>query len=194
MIKIGITGLIGSGKSVIASIFGITGIPVYNSDKNANILMNSNQDIIHSLTERFGKETYIDSQLNKGFLANIIFSNEESRIFVNSIVHPKVIQDFLKWSQNQNSQFVAIESALLFEANIQNVLDYTIRVISDLDVSAKRISKRDNITCFEAGKKINTQLSNHSQNNITDFSIYNNETESIILQCLEIIEKIKTND
>ncbi len=193
MIKAGITGLIGSGKSVVASIFETTGIPVYNADTQAKILMNSNPEIIAALTNKFGAETYVNGELNKAFLAGIIFNNEESRLFVNSIVHPEVNTDFINWAQNQNTGIVAIESALLFEANIQDILDYTISVESDIKTSAERIANRDKISTEEAIKRINVQLKKQSKDNITDFRILNNESDSLILQSLEIIEKIKLN-
>jgi dephospho-CoA kinase len=193
MIKAGITGLIGSGKSVVASIFETIGIPVYNADAQAKILMCSNPEIITALTNKFGTEAYINGTLNKAFIAEIIFNDEASRIFVNSVVHPEVDTNFINWTQNQNSAIVAIESALLFEANIQNILDYTISVKSDTKISARRISDRDKISIEEALKRINVQLKKQSKNNIPDFIILNNESDSLILQSLEIIEKIKSN-
>ena len=101
MIKIGITGGIGSGKSVISRILRLLNYPVYDSDFWAKELMNNNPTIQQSLTERFGPETYQNNTLNRPFLAQQIFNNDDARLFVNSIVHPIVSQHFLDWTENK---------------------------------------------------------------------------------------------
>ncbi|MDD3859830.1 MAG: dephospho-CoA kinase [Bacteroidales bacterium] len=195
MIKLGITGTIGSGKSVVSQIFETIGIPVYMSDFEAKNLMIRDKDIISALKNRFGNQVYIDNNINKQFLASRIFNNENDRQFVNSIVHPAVINDFIKWvSEQKNSDIVAIESALIFESGIEKHLDYTIIVESPIKLASERISKRDFISHEEAVKKINLQLSNVQKNSNADFYVQNDEINSLIIQCLEIIKKIRKSN
>lgn len=192
MIKIGITGLIGSGKSVVAGIFETTGIPVYYADTQAKVLMNSNNEIISALVKYFGDEVYTNGEINKSFLSSRIFNDEPSRLFVNSIVHPTVVTHFLKWCSTQTVDIVAIESALLFEARINNILDFTIDVRCDIELLVKRISARDSLSIEEAKRRITIQDKNKTTS-LPDFVIINDEKESLITQCLEVVKKIKSN-
>jgi len=193
MIRVGITGLIGSGKSTIASIFETLGIPVYNADTEAKRLIISNSEIIESLTARYGSEVYINGEINKPLLRSKIFNQEAERLFVNSVVHPVLTDDFLKWAELQSTELVVVEAALLFEANLDKILDYTILVNSPNEISATRIADRDKISVAEAIKIINLQKNNLTDKNRPDFIINNDEKESLILQCLEVISKIKSN-
>ncbi len=193
MIKVGITGLIGSGKSVVAGIFETTGIPVYNADTQAKVLMNSNNEIISALVKYFGDRVYTNGEINKSFLSSRIFNDEPSRLYVNSIVHPAVITDFLNWCSTQTVEIVAIESALLFEARINDILDFTIDVHCDKELLVKRISARDSLSIEEAERRIKVQINNKNTTSLPDFVIANDDKESLITQCLEVIQKIKSN-
>ena len=193
MIKIGITGIIGSGKSIVSNILQILGVAVYNADENAKILMLNNSKIKDKLTEAFGKEVYINNKLNKAFLSNKIFNSENDRKLVNSIVHPIVIEDFAEWCDRQNSDVVAIESALLFEAKINEFIDYSIEVKSPEYMLISRIQHRDNISADEAQKRIKVQK-NTENNNIPDFVINNNEKDSVIEQTINILKNIKERE
>lgn len=194
MIKLGITGTIGSGKTIVSSIFETIGIPVYNADIRAKQLMTNSKKIVSAMKNRFGFEVYINGNINKPFLANIIFNNEGDRKFINSIVHPEVIEDFIKWAfKQQNTEIVAIESALIYESGIDKLMNYTIIVKSPNALASKRISKRDSISKEEAEKKINLQMQNLPNNIKPDFLIKNDEKNSLIEQCLEVFNKIKSN-
>ncbi len=193
MTKLGITGTIGSGKSVVSHIFETIGIPVYNADSAAKKLMLQNENIISALKTRFGNQVYTDDNINKKFLADKIFNNENDRKFVNSVVHPAVIDDFGRWiTEQQNSDIVAIESALIFESGIDKIIDYTIIVESPIKLASERISNRDNISIEEAIKKINLQLNNLPKKVKADFYIQNDEENSLIIQCLDIINSLKS--
>ncbi len=190
MISIGITGIIGSGKSMLSQVFRSMSIPVYDADKNAQIMMNSDKRIIESLTENFGKETYKNGSINKDFLRNIVFNNEDKRLKINSIVHPIVIEDFVKWRENSDCEIIAIESAILFEAKIENVLDYIVFVEADRQTLIERICKRDNVSPEIAERKIDLQMRNSGKEKC-NILITNDKNHSIIEQANLFIDSIK---
>ncbi len=190
MISIGITGIIGSGKSMLSQVFRSMSIPVYDADKNAQIMMNSDKRIIESLTENFGKETYKNGSINKDFLRNIVFNNEDKRLKINSIVHPIVIEDFVKWRENSDCEIIAIESAILFEAKIENVLDYIVFVEADRQTLIERICKRDNVSPEIAERKIDLQMRNSGKEKC-NILITNDKNLSIIEQANLFIDSIK---
>lgn len=193
MIKIGLTGIIGSGKSTVSKIFETLQIPVYYSDLRASELINTNQYIIDSLKNKYGKTIYIDGTLNKPLLSSIIFNDNDERKFVNSVVHPIVINDFIFWSENQKAKIAAIESALIYETSLKTILTNIIEVRSPRKLLIERIIKRDKISKTEALKKINSQKALFT-NEKPDFVIINDEKKSVILQTQRILTKIGHNE
>lgn len=148
MIKLAITGLIGSGKSYIArQMTELLGIPVYDSDSHAKRLNEESPAIRQGLQEMLGPDVY-DSQgrLNKQMLAAFLFANEENKQRVNDLIHPIVKDDFLIWVQEQKAPVVAIETALLAESGIDKLVDKVIRVDAPLEVRIKRAMQRDGTT------------------------------------------------
>lgn len=193
MIKIGITGLIGSGKTTISQIFEILEIPIYNTDLRAKELMHEDYEIKEKIIQNFGSNSYIDNSLNKEYISKIIFSDNNARNIINSIVHPKVIDDFKNWlieKNNENYKIAGIKSALLYQANIHKILDYIILVSSNDDTLSNRIMKRDNISQKQALLKIKTQKAELVQNYKVDYEIKNDKTKSILLQTLNILNKL----
>ena len=121
-IRIGITGGIGNGKSVLSRILHCAGVPVYDCDTEAKRIMNDNAEVRYLLVQHFGKECYTpDLQLDRKYLAGCIFGNVENLRLVNSIVHPRVKDDFLLWCNTVKSPVVAMESAILFESGFSGV-------------------------------------------------------------------------
>ena len=159
MIKIAITGGIGSGKSYIASqLTQLLGIPVYDSDREAKRLIVESATLRKKLTEVTGMQLY-DShgQLRRSEFAAWLFSSQENVEKVNAIVHPAVIDDFLQWADRQNAQVVAIESALVQESGIDAVVDKVIRVDAPLETRIRRAMDRDNATREQVIARINRQ-------------------------------------
>ena len=152
MISIGITGIIGSGKSMLSQVFRSMGIPVYDADSNAKSLMNNNLQIKESLTSAFGSDTYINGKINKDYLRNVVFGNEGKRKIVNSIVHPIVKSDYIAWRQETGSDITAIESAIIFDAKFEDILDKIIFVEAAEDILIRRICLRDNVSAETAFK------------------------------------------
>ena len=191
MLKIGLTGGVGSGKSTIAKIIETLGYPVYISDSKASELINRNEEIKKHLTELFGKDIYQpDGNLNKKRLANIIFNDKEAIKQVNSIVHPAVTQDFMKWCSAQRCPFLFFESAILFESKLENLFDYIILIITDLETRMKRVISRDSTTREKVIERINNQMPDEIKQTKSDFVIYNNNDDKVIKQILSIIHQL----
>jgi dephospho-CoA kinase len=193
MIKLGITGIIGSGKSIVSSILRILEVPVYNADVEAKRIMNTNKVVQNKIIKIFGSDSYTNNELNTKHLSAQIFGNESNRLLMNSIIHPTVKSDFVKWTSQQKTEFCAIESALIYEADFDNILDKIIMIESPINIIVQRITSRDNISKTEASKRIETQKFNLSKSLSPDYIIINDNANSLIIQCLSIIKKIKQN-
>ncbi|MDY0140597.1 MAG: dephospho-CoA kinase [Bacteroidales bacterium] len=191
MIKAGITGIIGSGKSVVSSVFQILGIPVYNADEQAKIIMNTNKKVQNEIILNFGNDAYKNNRLNKQYIASQIFNDNEKRNLINSIVHPAVKDNFIEWASQQKTEICAIESALIYESKFDDILDVIIIVTSPQEVLIDRICKRDNIEPSEAVKRINSQSFYNNTDIKPDYYLHNDDEHSIISQSLEIIKHIK---
>ena len=190
-IKIGITGGIGSGKSVISRILKTMGYPVYDSDWWAKNLMNENMEIRSALISKFGNETYASMGLNRPFLAQQIFNNKENLAFVNSVVHPIVGNHFLQGAKEQNSDCVFIESAILFSSGFNKIVDQVIFVDAPQNIRLNRAIARDNATAETVMARINNQAEGDAfAISNSDFIIQNDNNSLIIPQVLSVLEKI----
>ena len=160
MIIVGLTGGIGSGKTTVAKQFSEMGIPVYIADEEAKGLMRRSKIIKRKLIKLFGDEAYIDDELNKPFLANIIFNDKRYLQKMNAIVHPKVARHFQKWVIKQDTPYVIKEVAILFENGGHKACDFVITVTAPIETRIKRLLKRDNTSKekIEAIMKINGQI------------------------------------
>ena len=189
--KIGITGGIGSGKSVISRILKNMGYPVYDSDSWAKHLMNHHPNIRQALTDKFGAETYTTEGLNRAYLAQQIFNNKESLTFVNSVVHPIVGQHFLEWANSLNSELVFIESAILFSSGLNKLLDETIYVDAPQHVRLQRAMARDNAPTEAIIARINSQQQDNEYAIAHSTHIIINDNQTLLIpQILSILQKI----
>lgn len=191
MIKIGITGGIGSGKSVICKLIETLGFPVYYSDNRAKELINNSPTIINFLKEKYGKDIYINKKINKKKFASIIFNSKEELKIVNSIIHPEVAKDFTNWATEQKSKIVFQESALIFESRIENRFDYIIGVIAKHKTRVVRVINRETCTIEDVEERIKNQLSQDIIIEKSDFIIKNENNHPILPQLLNILENIK---
>ena len=186
MLKVGLTGGIGSGKSTVASIFEILGVPVYYADVRAKELMEQHEEIIHFIKKTFGQDSYTNGKLNKPNLSSQIFADSKKREQLNSFVHPLTIADAENWMNLQSSAYCIKEAALIFESKAEKKLDWVIGVFSPIELRLKRIIKRDLITETEALAKINTQMNEDEKMSKCDFVIHNNEMEMLTHQVMEL--------
>jgi dephospho-CoA kinase len=191
MTKIGITGGIGSGKSVISRILKIMHYPVYDSDYWAKFLMNNDKTIYKALTDKFGPETYSSEGINRPFLAQLIFNNKENLTFVNSIVHPAVGNHFLQWTEEQQSSIVFIESAILFSSGLNKIIDKTIYVDAPQEIRLQRAILRDNATTEAISARIKNQINGDEYARThSDYIINNDNTSLLIPQIISILQNL----
>lgn len=182
-IRIGITGGIGSGKSVLSRILHCAGVPVYDCDTEAKRIMNDNAEVRDLLVQHFGKECYTpDFQLDRKYLAGCIFGNVENLRLVNSIVHPRVKDDFLLWCNKAQSPVVAMESAILFESGFSGAVDFIVCVYADKEVCITRACKRSSLSREEVVRRIDKQSSTEKIIEQSDFSICNNPDTPLLPQ------------
>ena len=182
-IRIGITGGIGSGKSVLSRILHCAGVPVYDCDTEAKRIMNDNAEVRELLVQHFGKECYTpDLQLDRKYLAGCIFGNVENLRLVNSIVHPRVKDDFLLWCNTVKSPVVAMESAILFESGFSGAVDFIVCVYADKEVCITRACKRSSLSREEVVRRIDMQSSTEKIIEQSDFSICNNPDTPLLPQ------------
>jgi dephospho-CoA kinase len=194
-ILVGITGGIGSGKSTVAKIFSILGIPIYSADDRAKWLMGNDEELKRQLTNAFGPESFSsDGSLNRTFLANEVFSDPEKVKMINALVHPAVGKDFFAWTEQQHAPYVLKEAALIFESGSEKTLDKVINVSSPLKVRIARILMRDPFRKEEqVNQIINQQLPDEQKNELADFVIKNTDNKLLIPQVLKIHQHLLTN-
>jgi len=186
-LKIGLTGNIGSGKSTVRKVFEILGVPVYDSDSQAKYLINNNSELIHSIKKQFGDDIYLTNGiLDNKKLASIVFKDKSKLQILNSIVHPIVKQHFINWYSLQNYAYVIEESAILFETGIYKEMDKNIVVFAPENIRIERVMKRDNASKENVIQRIKNQLSDEEKNKKADFIIYNDNTEQVLPQILEL--------
>ena len=192
-ILVGITGGIGSGKTVVCNIFKILGIQVYDADARAKQLMISDASLVASIKQNFGKEIYLeDVQLDRVQLANQVFVNKEKLEMLNKLVHPAIAQDFEKWVKiHEDQTYLIKEAALLVEAGSYKSLDYLITVTAPLSLRIHRIQSRDpHRTRENIEAIISKQLGDEQKIAKSQFVIKNDEQSRLIPQVLEIHEKL----
>ena len=191
MIKIGITGGIGSGKSVVSECMRIMHIPVYNADEASKRILKTSHFIQDKLKKLLGEETFFNGELNKARMASLIFNDPDLLARTNAIIHPAVFNDFDRWCDSQHSNIVACESAIIFESGMNYFLDYVITVSAPEHMRIERTELRDNITGEQVKSRIKNQLLDEERINRSDFVLINDCREAIIPQLREILERIK---
>ena len=192
MLKVGITGGIGSGKSTVSRFFSELGVPVYDSDQRAKSLMQRDDSIIIKIKKEFGDDSYLNNVLNRSHIAEIVFKNELKLKQLNAIVHPVVRTDFNNWlSQNSNARFVIKEAAIMIESGAYKDLDKLIVVNANREQKIKWIKKRDHLLLEDIENRIQNQLSDKIRNQYADFIIENNSSKKELKQqVLSIYNKL----
>jgi len=195
MIKLGITGGIGSGKSTVSQIFSISGVPVYIADIESKRLVATSPTIRKKLINLFGEELYSGGVLNKPLLASHIFNDKKKLEIVNAIIHPEVERDFIEWvKKHAQCNIVAHEAAILFESGFNKMMDKVLMVYTPLDIRIERTMLRDNLTKEKVMERIQNQMSDEEKAKLSDFVIVNDNTKSLIEQVTNIIQELKTSE
>ncbi len=191
MLKIGITGGIGSGKTTVAKLFELLDIPVFYADDIAKKLMVEDQVLIQQIKTEFGADAYFSDQtLNRKYISNLVFNDPNQLKKLNSFVHPAVFSAFDHWYSQQKAPYVLKEAALLFETNSYQQNHFNILVSSPLPLRIERVMKRDHVAKEQVLERIATQLPEETKQALADFEIQNNEQEFIITQVLKIHETL----
>jgi dephospho-CoA kinase len=188
-LQIGITGGIGSGKSLIARLFSTLGVPVYDADTRARRLMNYHQPLKKEIQLLFGPESYLpDGLLNRPYMAAQVFNDHEKMTRVNALVHPKVGEDYAQWVlAHPMAAYVLKEAALLFESNSYRMLDYTISVVAPIELRIRRVRQRDpHRTEQEVLAIIGKQMREEERQQRADFLLYNDDSQLVIPQVLAL--------
>ncbi|MEY4597089.1 MAG: hypothetical protein RLZZ506_1515 [Bacteroidota bacterium] len=191
MLRIGLSGGIGSGKSTVAGILAKMGYPVFYSDHEAKRLYDENPVLQKQLVDLFGPAIYRDGQLNKAFLAQQLFSNAELKAQVTALVHPLVRKAFEVWAQQQASDLVFNEAAILFETGAYKDFDATVLVTAPIETRIERVQKRDLISREAVLQRIANQWPDSKKMNLTTY-IITNDGQPLLQQIENVISKLKT--
>lgn len=193
VLKLAITGTIGSGKSVVSRIFGILGVPVYDCDSRAKMLMVKDKAIVKSLKRMFGEECYDeDGMLNRNYLASCIFLDKENVKRVNALVHPVVKKDFERWALEQNSDVVAVETAILYESGMIDAVDKVLVVWADKDTAIRRTMERSGMSRTQVENRMNNQMSPDELLLLSDYSIYNDGAAPVLPEVISLLNQLKS--
>lgn len=191
MIKVGLTGGIGSGKSTVAKILISEGIPVYIADEKSKFILDNSPDVIKAVSEEFGEDIYVSGIADRRLLASLVFDNPERLAKLNSILHPAVERDFEQWAQqHKDAPYVIEESAILFESNAHRNMDFIVTVSAPEEVRIERATRRDNCSREAVAARIKNQMSDQQREQGADFVIVADNKQLLIPQVLELHNKL----
>ena len=190
VLRVGLTGGIGSGKSTVAQIFEVLGIPVYYADMAAKKIMNEDEELRSAITNIFGEPAYTNNILDRKYISSIVFSDPAKLEQLNALVHPATKKDGEAWMQQQTSPYAIHEAALIFEAKVSDRLDLVIGVSSPIELRIKRAMERDKVSREEVLKRMEQQLDEELKMSKCDFVLINDEQQLLIPQVLTLHEKL----
>lgn len=194
-IKLGITGGIGSGKSLVCHLLEMMGVPVYISDAEAKQLMLTDETIREGLMSLLGEEAYSGGMLNKALLSSYLFASQENTSRMNAVIHPCVKTDFRKWAgERKNVSVLAIESAILFEAGFSDEVDVIVMVYAPEEVRISRAMKRDNASREQIENRIRRQMDDEEKRRMSHYVILNDGKTPLIPQVLSLLKLVTTNN
>ena len=193
-LRIGITGGIGSGKTTVARIFEVLGIPVYYADDAAKRIMNEDETLKKEIIKNFGEQSYIDGKLNREYLGSIVFKDKKKLTVLNALVHPATIRNSNAWMKCQKTHYAIREAALIFESGAQAQLDYVIGVSAPVELRIQRAMLRDNLTREQVMERMDRQINETIKMRLCDFVIVNDEKKPVIPQVLKLHERLLSID
>ena len=190
MLRVGLTGGIGSGKTTVATIFELLGVPVYYADESARRIMNEDQELKRSIQKQFGEGAYKNGELDKSYLSSKVFHDPFQLEILNALVHPATLRDAAKWMNRQKTAYAIKEAALIFESGSSEQLDYVIGIYAPASLRIKRTMERNGLTREEVVKRMNNQIDERIKMKLCDFVIYNDEEQLLIPQVLQLNQKL----
>jgi dephospho-CoA kinase len=186
MLKIGLTGGIGSGKTTVAKIFELLGVPVYYADEAAKRIMNDDEELKRSIQKQFGEAAYKGGELDRAYLSSKVFQDPFQLEMLNALVHPATLRDAARWMDRQKTAYTIKEAALIFESAAAEQLDYVIGVYAPVSLRIKRTMERNGVTREEVVKRMNNQIDEQIKMKLCDFVIYNDEEQLVMPQVLQL--------
>jgi dephospho-CoA kinase len=190
MLKVGLTGGIGAGKSTIAHIFAVLDIPVYHADQEAKRLMQSNPLLIEKIKIAFSEKAYSEGILDRKYLSSLVFNDKQKLELLNSIVHPFTIQDGLEWMKKQTSPYAIKEAALIFESGSQGEFDVIIGVFAPPAMRIHRTIQRDKVEREKVLSRMEKQLDENIKMKLCDHVLINNEQTLLSPQVIALHEQL----
>ncbi len=191
--KIGITGGIGSGKSTVCKLFELLKVPVFYADDVAKNIMNTDSELKESVSKAFGPNSYSEAgELNRKYIADIVFKDSKRLTVLNSLVHPAVFRAFANWQIQQNASYIIKEAALLFESESYKMCDYSILVEAPHQLKVQRVMDRDHLTADEIELRMAKQFTDAQKHALADFILLNDEKHLLITQVLSLHQRILT--
>ncbi len=190
MLRIGLTGGIGSGKTTVANIFRVLGIPVYDADAETKRLMNEDPDLKKKIREYFGPHSYTPAGLDRKYIATIVFNDPVKLEMLNALTHPVTIQRANEWMNQQTAPYVIKEAALFFESGSAGNLDHIIGVYAPRALRIKRVMDRDGTSREEVIKRMDRQINEELKMKLCNSILRNDEQELLLPQVLALHEKL----
>jgi dephospho-CoA kinase len=190
MTKVGLTGGIGSGKTTVAKIFEMLGVPVYYADDAAKRIMNEDEELKKAIEDQFGAAVYKDGELDRDYLASKVFRQPQQLELLNALVHPATIRDAVSWMEQQKTAYTIKEAALIFESAAAEQLDYIIGVYAPTELRIRRTMERNNVTREEVLRRMDNQLDEKIKMKLCDFVLYNDEQQLLIPQVIQLHQKL----
>lgn len=196
MLKIGVTGGIGSGKTTVCQVFEVLGIPIFYADAVAKQIMHTDKKLQQEIQQAFGKQSYTtEGQLDRKYIAHIVFSDSKKLDTLNAIVHPAVFTAFDNWAAEQTHvPYVVKEAALLFESKSYKMCDYAVLIQAPLDLKIRRIMQRDDIGLEEVQLRMSRQLTDEQKEPLADFILINDEHKLLVPQIISLHEHFSKLD
>lgn len=192
MLKVGLTGGIGSGKSMVAKIFAALGVPVYYADEAAKRIQQEDPEVRKQIIHLLGEPAYQDGQLNRSFVSSVVFSDRDKLEKLNAIVHPATLRDAENWLSAQTTAYAIKEAALIFESGSHRNLDFVIGVTAPVALRIQRVMSREGVTEAEVRRRMEKQVSDDIKMRLCDAVIINDEKQLLIPQVLELHQKLLT--
>jgi len=191
MLKAGVTGGIGSGKTLVCSILEKLGIPVYYADTEARRLMNQQEELRLQITDLLGKEAYSGGELNRQYVASRVFGKPVELEALNALVHPAVHEDFHRWAQEQkDAPCVVEEAALLFESGGHKMLDMTVLVLAPTELRIERVMKRDGLEREAVELRIQHQMDEDAKKKLASSIIYNDDSGLLLPRVVHLHQQM----
>ena len=190
MLKVAITGGIGSGKSLVCQVFKTLGIPIFNADAVSNQLVENNKELKEAIIKLFGTEAYLNNNYNRKYIGNIVFNNPEKLQLLNDLIHPLAIQAAKQWFEEQHAPYAIKEAAILFESNAQQDIDIVIGVTAPETLRIERVMQRTGYSIDEVIKRIQLQMPNEEKMAKCDYVIKNDNKTALLPQLLRIHEAL----